>query len=304
MNITNYFKALGDHTRLRLVYLLLNFELNVNEIVSVLDMIQPRISRHLKVLLDSGLVTFRRDGLWVFYSAVKNGEGRDFIDSIRQFLEDDEVLRADILRCKAVIRDRTKETAKFFDSIAGDWKKLKENIIGDLDINGLISRYMVKCEMAVDIGCGNGDMIPLLLRYAESVIGVDRSKNMLEQAKKRVQTDSNNVSLRLGEAEHLPVSDNTADFALANMVLHHLSDPFDTIREVYRILKTNGSFIILDLLKHDNEVMRTEHGDRWLGFNEDVLIKWLTGSKFTIKEQAVFGIKNNLMLIFLLCEKQ
>ena len=186
MDISNYFKVLGDKTRLRLISLLINHELNVNEIVAILGMGQPRVSRHLKVLLDSGLATFRRDGLWVFYSIVVNGEAGQFIKSIKSLLQNDKELMTDLERSKIIIENRAKETVKFFDSIAGDWSRLKETIIGDLDINALIDRYIKKCGLAVDIGCGNGDLIPYLLTFAEKVVGVDRSQRMLEQAKKLI----------------------------------------------------------------------------------------------------------------------
>ena len=125
MNQVNYFKALSDNTRLRLINLLIHFELNVNEIVSVLEMGQPRISRHLKILLDSGLVTFRRDGLWIFYSAVSSGDGSNFIKSIKSFLKENNEFVRDIEHGKLIIENRKEETIRFFDSIAGNWAELK-----------------------------------------------------------------------------------------------------------------------------------------------------------------------------------
>ena len=188
MELLNYFKALSDKTRLRLFNILTHYELNVNEIVSVLGMSQPRISRHLKVLLDSGLISFRRDGLWIFYS-VNNGDSRNFIDSIKILLNSESEFTTDIERCEKIIKDRSVETTRFFNKVAGDWSKLKQNIIGSFDINKTIAQYMKKCRLAVDVGCGTGDLIPTLLANADNVIGVDRSQKMLGQAKK-------NLSLR------------------------------------------------------------------------------------------------------------
>lgn len=304
MNLLNYFKALSDKTRLRLINILLNYELNVNEIVSVLEMSQPRISRHLKVLLECGLATYRRDGLWVFYSVSDKEESYSFIDSIKNFLNNDEEFKIDLNRCKTIIENRSKETTSFFDSIAGDWPKLKENIIGNFNITDIISKYINNCKLAVDIGCGTGDLIPLLLNFADNVIGVDRSQKMLDEAKRNLSINANRVSLRLGEVEHLPLSDNEADFALANMVLHHLSSPIEALKEVFRVLKKRGSVIIIDFLKHNNELLRTKYGDRWLGFEEDEMKKWLIKTNFNIKDKAQYQIKSDLKLFLFLAEKQ
>lgn len=304
MDLINYLKALSDSTRLRLINLLIHFELNVNEIVAVLDMSQPRISRHLKILLDSGLLNSRRDGLWIFYSVASNGNGSRFLESIKPFLEENEEFEPDIERGKLIIESRKEETIKFFDSIAGNWGKLKENIIGPFDFNSLIDKYMNECDLAVDIGCGNGDLIPQILNHAKNVIGVDRSGKMLEQAKKILNKNAGRVSLRLGEIEHLPLKDNEADTAIANMVLHHLSTPADAIIEICRILKAKGNLIIIDLAKHNNELMRTKYGDRWLGFNDKEITKWLTNTGFVIKEKSEHEVQEDLKLMAFLAERK
>jgi ubiquinone/menaquinone biosynthesis C-methylase UbiE len=302
MELLNYFKALSDKTRLRLFNILIHYELNVNEIVSVLGMSQPRISRHLKVLLDSGLVSFRRDGLWIFYS-VNNGDSRNFIDSIKIFLNSGSEFTTDTERCEKIIKDRSAETTRFFNKVAGDWSKLKQNIIGSFDINKTIAQYMKKCRLAVDVGCGTGDLIPTLLANADNVIGVDRSQKMLGQAKKNLSLNADRLSLRLGDLEHLPLSDNEADFAVANMVLHHLSSPLDAIEEIFRVLKRKGTFVIIDFLKHSSEQMRTKYGDRWLGFERQEIKKWLKAAKFIINDEAEFDIQNGLKVILLLAVK-
>ncbi|MBN2041577.1 MAG: metalloregulator ArsR/SmtB family transcription factor [Spirochaetes bacterium] len=304
MDILNYFKALADITRLRLLNLLIHFELNVNEIVSVMGMGQPRISRHLKILLDSGLLNSRRDGLWIFYSAVTGGNGSKFIKSIKPFLNDNNSSNKDIDRGKAVFESRKEETIRFFDSIADNWTELKDNIIGSLDFNSLIDRYMYDCDLAVDVGCGNGDLIPQLLKHADNVIGVDRSGKMLDQAKKILSKQADRVNLRLGEIEHLPLKDNEADTAIANMVLHHLSVPGDAIIEIHRILRQNGNFILIDLAKHTNELMRTKYGDRWLGFNDKDISEWLIQAGFFIKEKSEYEVQENLKIMLFLSEKK
>jgi ArsR family transcriptional regulator len=163
---------------------------------------------------------------------------------------------------------------------------------------------MSKCKLAVDVGCGTGDLIPILLENAEKVIGVDRSQKMLDQAKINLSQNAERISLRLGDLEHLPLSDNEADFAVANMVLHHLSAPIDSINEVFRVLKRKGTFVIVDFLKHSNELMRTKYGDRWLGFEPQEIKKWLIKTDFDIIDSVKFEIQNELKLILFMAKKQ
>ncbi len=304
MELLNYFKALSDKTRLRLFNILIHHELNVNEIVSVLEMSQPRISRHLKVLLESGLVASRRDGLWIFYSVINNGKGRDFITLIKKFIYSGSEFLSDIERCEKIIKNRSVETIRFFNKVAGDWSKLKQNIIGTFNINETIAQYMRKCRLAVDVGCGTGDLIPTLLSKADTVVGVDRSEKMLEQARKNLSSESARLSLRLGDLEHLPLGDNEADFAVASMVMHHLSSPPDAINEIHRVLKRKSNFLIVDFLKHGSEKMRIKYGDRWLGFEPNEIKKWLKDAKFTLNDRAEFDLQNGLKIILFLSAKQ
>lgn len=280
MNPADYFKALADETRLRLVNLLIHHELNVNEIVEILDMGQSRISRHLKILTDHLLLTFRRDGLWSFYSVPVDGTGLQFIKSINYLFENDEIYPADLMAAQKVIEQRSKETIRFFDSIAEDWGELKSDIFGDFRLNEYILDQVPLSGTAVDLGCGTGDLLAHLQNVSDRVIGVDKSPKMLEQARKRFRNEKSKIDLRIGEIEHLPLGDREADLAIINMVLHHIPSPLESFKEISRILRPNGCFIIVDFLKHKNENLRQKYGDRWLGFSESEIKNWLTATGF------------------------
>ena len=228
-------KALADETRLRLLNVLLAHELNVNELVAILDMGQSRISRHLKILADSGLAQSRRDGLWVFYSAMQAGRGREFLKALAPLLRGPELER-DLERANAVVEERSRATKRFFDAIAGDWDRRSREVLGDLDLAGEVVGRMEPCKVAADLGCGTGEMIEALQGKAASIIGVDNSPAMLEQAAKRFQGDGGKVSLRIGDLNHLPLRDGEADFALMSLALHHLVRPQDAVAEAGRIL--------------------------------------------------------------------
>jgi ArsR family transcriptional regulator len=298
MNTLNYFKALGDETRLRLMFLLMHHDLPVNEIVSLMGMGQSRISRHLKILSDCGLLTSRRDGLWIFYSAAKNGRGAEFMKVLGSVLLSDETLEADYegLKNKLLIGFREKE--RFFDSRAGEWDDIRHDLFGDQDISAEIVKRLDICKTAVDVGCGNGGLLPYLRQKAERVIGVDKSPRMLEEARNRSSSSVSGIELRLGEVEHLPLRDMEADAAVMSMVLHHLPAPLDGIADLSRVVRGGGRAIIVDLDKHDNEDMRRKYEHRWLGFERQTVSDWLSVSGFALEEfrklEAMHGLKINI----------
>jgi len=294
MKPVHYFKALADETRLRILSLLTHQEFNVNELVEILGMGQPRISRHLKILSECGLVKVRRDGLWAFYSVVAQGDGRRFLNSVVYLFEKEPEYLSDLERAKRVIMNGQEETRRFFDAMAEDWDAKKRNIIGDFDVTAEIMERIVPCPVAVDLGCGTGDLLPPLLRKAQTVIGVDFSAQMLKKAWERFPEENEKIDLRIGQLEHLPLRDGEADTGVINMVLHHLPSPMQGIEEAYRALKAKGSLILVDLWKHEDETMRKRYGDRWFGFAKGEIENWFEMAGFEIAETAEFSLKRGL----------
>lgn len=296
MTILTQFKALADETRLRLVNLLLHHELNVNEIVSLMDMGQSRISRHLKILTDCGILVSRRDGLMVFYRAAGEGAGREMLGAVQRFLESDENLSNDLRLLEKSLADRARQRTQFFDSLAPRWDSIKSTLMGDTLISQEVMKRIPSCEVAADLGCGTGELLSLLKMKAGKVIGVDRSPSMLDAARQRFSRDSGQVDLRIGEMEHLPLRDAEADLAVINMVLHHLPTPADGLREAYRVLKPGTPLIIVDLDKHENEDMRSTFGHRWLGFAALEMEEWMRNAGFAIDESIRFTVASGLRI--------
>lgn len=294
MESVNYYKALADETRLRLVYLLQRHELSVNEIVTVMGMGQSRVSRHLKILTDCGLLKSRRDGLWVFYSASADGRGGIFNDLFGRFAGDDADLAADYAGMKGVLDEGQREKTRFFDAIAPDWNQIRQDIFGGLDISHEIVGRMGTCEIAADLGCGTGDLLPVIRKKARRVIGVDKSPKMLEQAERRSALNGKGIELRIGEMEHLPMRDGEADTAVINMVLHHLPDPGAGIAEAGRVIRKGGTLILVDLDKHHNEEMRSRYEHRWLGFTRKNVERWLTENGMALADFAQFNVAGGL----------
>jgi DNA-binding transcriptional ArsR family regulator len=296
MEAVQYYKALADETRLRLLNLLLRHELNVNEIVSVMNMGQSRVSRHLKILTDCGLLKSRRDGLCVFYSAAGEGRGGRFNGQFREFLAADDELAGDYAGMKSVLDEGFREKARFFDSMAPDWNGVRRAIIGDVDILSEIAGRMGKCGVAADLGCGTGELLPLLRQKAKIVIGVDKSPRMLEEAEKKLFQNGKGIELRIGEMEHLPMRDREAEAAVINMVLHYLESPAAALLEAGRVLGVGGQLIVVDLDKHQNEEMRKKYEHRWLGFSRKTIERWLSEAGFAPGDFTQFDAQSDLKL--------
>ena len=296
MKILNYFKALSDRTRIRVFNILLNHELNVNELAYLMDMGQSGISRHLKILTDAGLLECRRDGKSSFYLIPAKGPGRDMMDAIHYLMDDEPQLKQDLVQAESFVLSRKRKDMQFFNHIASRWDLLKREILGDFDLNEAIIQAMPPSRVAVDLGCGTGELVEKLQSIAELVIGVDSSSKMLDLARNRVYPDRERVDLRLGELEHLPLKNNEADCAVVSLVLHHLSRPKLFLSEVGRVMKKNGTLVIVDFDKHDDESMRETFGDRWLGFSKEEILDIITPHGFTMIEDRSFKIKKNLAL--------
>lgn len=296
MDLIHYFKALADKTRLRIFHILTSHELNVNEIMDVMEMGQSRISRHLKILAESGFVSLRQDGLWSFYTARKDEITKQFISMLQQSADADIELRKDRLRSEQVLAERQDKSKRFFNQIAGDWDRLKKDILGDINLTKILSDKVNPGRSVADLGCGTGELLFALKEKAETVIGVDSSPKMLELAKKRFKNVEQNVDFRLGEMEHLPLRDAEVDLAIVNMVLHHMSSPSIGIKEVHRVLKPSGMFILADFDKHRDESLRKTYGDRWLGLKRKEVEKWLLDAGFKIIESTQLKLQQNLKL--------
>jgi ArsR family transcriptional regulator len=296
MKTLNYFKALSDITRIRLLNILIHHELSVNEIVSLLNMGQSRISRHLKILTEAGFLECRRDGAWAFYFVSNQGQGREFVDSVKYLFQEEHLFQDDLLLAEHIVQDRSLATMQFFNQIAFKWDLLKREILGDFNLNESIIKEIQPCAVAVDLGCGTGELMEKMQSVAKRVIGVDSSSKMLEQARNRLNPSKKDFDLRLGELEHLPLKNREVDCAVISMVLHYISDPNLIMAEIARVLRKKGTLIIADYEKHKDENMRKIYGDRWLGFSKDEITNILAPYGFIIKKFKSFGIKKNLKL--------
>jgi len=296
MELIKCFKALSDNTRLRLLYVLQQYELNVNEIVLVVDMIQSGISRHLKILLDAGLLTSRRDGSFTYYCAAKNEPTRVLIRLVEENLDHKAVTRRDLEKSREMIKIRQNRTKRFFKHIAPQWDRLKKEVLGSFDLNSMINERVVFNGKTADLGCGTGELIE---RFSKDIshyfIGIDSSPEMLEQARLRL-SGINNAELRLGELEHLPMKNEEIDTAIMNLVLHHIPQPELPIAEAYRVLKPKGFFILSDFEKHDQKNINEIMGGSWFGFEKETIKTWLIDIGFHLRTMDSYPVNHGLAI--------
>ena len=277
-------KALSEEVRLRIFRLVSMQELYVNELVSILDISQPRVSRHLAVLKNAALVVDRREGNWIYYNA-NDSTSDPFAVEIRRTITDhllsDKFFPEDLNRLTDVLARRKASSTAWFDSVASEWDRIKHNYIQDMLPFMVATNFIQSGAVAADIGTGTGEVLLTLAASAGKVIGIDSSPRMLDVCRDRVaESGLDNIELRLGDAEALPLGDAECDTVFSSMLLHHLPRPQQGIAEMARALTPGGKVVILDLVKHANDWTREVMADLWLGFTEAQIQEYLREAGF------------------------
>lgn len=280
--VFDHLAALADPTRGRLLYALETRELTVSELGAALQLPQSTVSRHLKVLGDGRWVSARAEGTSRLYRMEREElapAARQLWDAVRESLGQQPIARHDTLRLRAVMAKRRKASEEFFTTAAGRWDALRAELFGErielMALPGLIDDSLV----VGDLGCGTGAVSEVLAPFVERVIGVDGSRAMLAAARKRL-ADRENVELRHGDLEELPVADGELGAALLVLALHHAPEPSTVLTEAARALAPGGRLLVVDMLPHDREAYRREMGHVWLGFSEKQLGGWLDAAGF------------------------
>ncbi|HEX5580859.1 MAG TPA: metalloregulator ArsR/SmtB family transcription factor [Gemmatimonadaceae bacterium] len=272
--------ALADATRARLLLLLERQELAVGELCQVLQLPQSTVSRHLKTLGDEGWVSWRADGASRFYRAAPlDASTRRLWQVVREQVADTPAARHDAHRLDGVLAQRRSASEEFFASAAGRWDALRAELFGrGADLHALLG-LLDDAWVVGDLGCGTGQLSEALAPFVGRVVAVDASREMRAAARRRLQ-GLENVELRAGTLERLPVDDGTLDAAVLSLVLHHLPDPAAALAEARRALGAGGRLLVVDMMPHDREEYRVDMGHAWLGFDEARLTGWLAGAGF------------------------
>jgi SAM-dependent methyltransferase len=280
--VLGWMSSLGDTTRLRCLRLVERHELTVAEICSVLQAPQSTVSRHLKVLADEGWVAARPEGTSRLYRMATDAldpTARRLWALLREQVAALPVAEQDDRRLASVLATRQTQSQTFFSTSAGHWDRLRRDMFGDrfdlIALGGLLDGDWT----VGDLGCGTGQVSATLAPFVRRVIAVESSRAMPRAAHKRLG-DTPNVDLRFGELESLPIEDRALDAAAMCLVLHHVADPAQALREAARVLRPDGRLLIVDMFRHDRIEYQRQMGHVWLGFEPGRIQGWLEAAGF------------------------
>lgn len=276
--VVSALRAAGEQTRLRALALLTEGELAVGELAQALGQSQPRVSRHLKLLTEAGLVERIPEGAWVFYRLpnTPTTERRLAHAALAMLDPNDPVLARDAERLAAIRTDREAAAADYFERNAADWERVRALHLPEADIDAAIlaAAGPGPFDLMIDVGVGQGRMIHLFADRVRRAEGFDTSRQMLAIARASLDDLQAKASLRFGDAHDPPVTTGAADLVTIHQVLHFLSDPARAIKEAARALKSGGRLVIIDFAPHELEFLREEHAHRRLGFSESEIADW------------------------------
>jgi ArsR family transcriptional regulator len=278
------FPALADPTRLRIMALLRAMELSVGELAQVLGQSQPRVSRHVKILIEAGLAERRKEGSWVFLSLGASERVEPLfllLDSWAGIDGEDPWAAADAARLAAVRADRAAAAERYFALHADHWDELRSLHIAETEVEAAISRALAERPVGrlVDIGTGTGRMLELFAAGARSALGVDRSPEMLRLARvKLADAGLASAELRQGDMFALPLPSGCADTVIVHQVLHYAQQPAAAIAEAARLLAPGGRLLIVDFAPHEREELRDRDAHARLGFADEAVTGWMAGA--------------------------
>ena len=271
-------KSAAEPTRLRLLALLSHGEATVSELCRILSQSQPRVSRHLKLLTDGGLVHRFPEGSWVFYrlsdGPVANGLLPQLLANIDR---NDARLVSDRQRLDVVRAQRTANAQAYFMEAAGHWNAIRSMHVDETEVESAVQGALGDSPVAnmLDVGTGTGRMLELLGPRAGRALGVDISHDMLRIARETLERSAQpHVQARQGDMYRLPSNNETHDLVLIHQVLHFADEPSAVFAEAARVLQPGGRLLVVDFAPHDVEELRTKHQHRRLGFTEEEVLAW------------------------------
>jgi len=292
-------RAVGEPTRLRLAALCAHGELSVSELTQILGQSQPRVSRHLKLLVDAGLLERFREGAAVYYRIADRTEQAYLARTIVDLLpEDDSELNRDLLRLDQVKQKRADMARAYFSENAARWGEIRALHVPEPELEKEFLKVIGKDQIEdfLDIGTGTGRILELLAARIERGMGIDVSSEMLTVARTNLENANlRNVHVRQGDMYNIPVEDSSVDVATLHLVLHYSDNPAMVIEEATRVLRPNGRLIIVDFETHHEEQLRQEHKHHRLGFDDDEISNWLEGCG--LQTRPPIGLQGNPLTV-------
>ena len=275
-------KAAGEETRLRVLALLAEAELTVSDLTDILRQSQPRISRHLKLLVEAGLVERFREGTWAFFRLAEHGGGADVARALIERLNPgDQTIARDRERLSSVRQARAAAAQAYFRAHAAEWDRIRKLHVADEAVEDAIRAALSDkpFRSLLDLGTGTGRMLEMFGPDIERGLGLDLSLDMLLLARDRLERAGlRNCSVRQGDIYDLPLANDSFDVVILHQVLHFLDDGARAIREAARVLRPGGRLLVVDFAPHEQEFLREQFAHRRLGFAPDTVMQWITAS--------------------------
>src|SRR5947208_1538440 len=281
-------QALADPTRLRIVALLRIMELSVGELAQVLGQSQPRVSRHLKILADAGVLERRKEGSWVFLTLADAERSEPMFALIDAWADvsTQALFAADAARIEAIRAERAEAANRYFAGHAEIWDQIRSLHVAESEVERAIDRALGRRPLGrlVDIGTGTGRMIELLGPRASQAIGIDRSSEMLRLARVKLEAAGIHPSLRQGDMYALPLAEHSDDCVIIHQVLHYAHSPASAIAEAARVLAPGGTLLVVDFAAHEREELRSTDAHIRLGFEDEVMTGWFAAAGLDIDD--------------------
>src|SRR4051794_19294834 len=275
-------KAAGEDTRLRVLVLLSEAELTVSDLTQILRQSQPRISRHLKLLVEAGLIERFREGAWAFFRLAEQGGGAELARMLIARLDPkDPIIDRDRDRLSAVRASRAAAAQDYFRAHAAEWDRIRKLHVPDEAVEQAISDALADraFRSLLDLGTGTGRILEMFGGQLERGLGVDLSLDMLLLARARIERAGlRHCSVRQGDIYDLAVPAGSFEVVIIHQVLHFLDDGARAIREAARVLSPGGRLLVVDFAPHDLEFLREEHAHRRLGFAAEAVTQWMTAA--------------------------
>ncbi len=273
-------KAAAEPTRMRLLVLLMNGELNVKDLTRILGQSQPRISRHLKLMVEAGLIERIADGSWAYFQIDDRPPGDALVRGLLEAIDPaDPILVRDRARADAAKRERETVAQDYFRMHAAEWDRIRALHITENEVEAAVLDAVGPGPLGllVDLGTGTGRVLELLRHIYSRGLGFDINHSMLAYARGKLEVAGlTHASLRHGDLYDVALADGTADAVVMHQVLHFLAEPVMAVREAARILRPGGRLVIVDFAPHNMEFLRDTFAHERLGFAKPQMAQWLT----------------------------
>jgi ubiquinone/menaquinone biosynthesis C-methylase UbiE/DNA-binding transcriptional ArsR family regulator len=290
-------RAAGETTRLRILALLAEAELTVSDLTDILRQSQPRISRHLKLLAEAGLVERFREGSWAFFRLGERSGGAVLARELIERLDSsDATIARDRERLAAVRASRASAALDYFNRHAAEWDRIRKLHVADASVEDAIRAALADrpFRSLLDLGTGTGRMLELFGPDLERGLGLDLSHDMLALARARLdRAGLRHCSVRQGDIYDLALPRDSFDVVIIHQVLHFLDDSLRAITAAARVLRAGGRLLVVDFAPHDLEFLRDEHAHRRLGFAPETVTQWLTAAGLDFVEQKTLAPEQN-----------